>query len=83
MCSAEGVEGRSSVTIVALARWANISLPSCSIVDVFSSLLHSPLLHLCFNITEKGNMIVPDLNNMISDYTRKYTRVLSGINSAF
>ena len=28
--------------------------------------------HLCFNITEKGYMIVPDLYNMIFEYTRKY-----------
>ena len=28
--------------------------------------------HLCFNITEKGHMIVPDWYNMILVYTRKY-----------
>ena len=28
--------------------------------------------HLFFNITEKGQMIVPDWYNRILDYTRKY-----------
>ena len=28
--------------------------------------------HLCFNITEKGQMIVPDWYNRILDYTRKH-----------
>ena len=28
--------------------------------------------HLCFNITEKGQMIVPDLYNTILEYPRKY-----------
>ena len=28
--------------------------------------------NLCFNITEKGKMIVPDWYNKILDYTRKY-----------
>ena len=30
--------------------------------------------HLCFNITEKGHMIVPDWYNRILDYTRKYCK---------
>ena len=28
--------------------------------------------HLCFNITEKGQVIVPDRYNRILHYTRKY-----------
>ena len=38
----------------------------------------SQATHLCFNITEKGHMIVPDWYNRILDYTRKYCK-----NSAF
>ena len=30
--------------------------------------------HLCFAITEKGHMIVPDWYNRILDYTRKYCK---------
>ena len=30
--------------------------------------------HLCFNITEKGHMIVLDWYNRILDYTRKYCK---------
>ena len=30
--------------------------------------------HLCFNITQKGQMIVPDLYNRILDYTSKYCK---------
>ena len=30
--------------------------------------------HLCFNITEKGQMIVPDKYNTFLDYTRKYCK---------
>ena len=31
-------------------------------------------VHLCFNITEKGKMIVPDCDNRILDDTRKYVK---------
>ena len=32
------------------------------------------MIHLCFNITEKGKMIVPDGYNRTLDYTRKYSK---------
>ena len=28
--------------------------------------------HLCFNVTEKGQMIVPDWYNRFLEYSRKY-----------
>ena len=31
-------------------------------------------LHLCFNITEKGQTIVPDWYNRILDSTKKYRK---------
>ena len=35
---------------------------------------HMFVSHLCFNITEKGQMIVPALYNTILEYTRKYDK---------
>ena len=36
--------------------------------------LLSNLRHLCFNITEKGHMIVQDWYNRILNYARKYCK---------
>ena len=33
---------------------------------------HFDTQHLCFDITEKGQMLVPDWYNRIWDYTKKY-----------
>ena len=43
---------------------------------VFSKRCYVLSSHLRFNITEKGQMIVPDWYNRILDYTRKYCEIV-------